>query len=422
MRNYLNSRTLPLILLSGSSVSLWAVDLPEAVLVDPTFVNSSLVGQNVTPLEESSNKSSWKKAMSPLLKFFTKKDLKTFLVKAYPEEYLKIEEINGYEEISYSEKLSGELSKHTQTYDIEKARELAKLAYCARPEECGVDISSLKLKTFQAETGLFSSSLSHCGFVGERDETFLVSIRGTMTLSDWGTNINSGIWDGIRDPALLGISGQVHSGFYHYGKSVFENIWPDLLIRINERFQSWIQTQPRDLSKEEINKGYANILKNTNFEIQGHSLGGAGAQIVALMIKKDLQDKIFQIDGTSNFDSNLKLFTFEAPRVCNKQAAVEFDNFVGKQNHIRVIQKDPSAYLLHTDPVTSVSPGALGFKHTGTLFLNELETKEDRESASFHLHSMAPIKSVDQGFEKGEKNVSTMRKVFRGVKKLFSRQ
>ncbi len=314
---------------------------------------------------------------------------------------------------------------HIQTDELEMARQLAKLSYTSEDFLDPSMKASMKYKAFEAKTGLFSSEQSHCGFVAQKeDETFIVSIRGTRmtSLNDWGTNINTGIWDGIKDPALLGISGQVHTGFYKYGKSVFENIWPDLLVPIDQKFQAWIQTQPSNVSMEEINKGYVNILKNVKFEIHGHSLGGAGAHIVALMIKKALQDKIFYIDGTSSFDSDVKLFTFESPRVCNRQAAAEFDKFIGKENHIRVIQKNPSAYIFHTDPVTGVSLGAFGFKHTGTLFVNELQTKEDRESAEFHLHSMAPIKDVQQGFEKGEKNVSTMKKIFAGVKKLFFRQ
>jgi hypothetical protein len=81
--------------------------------------------------------------------------------------------------------------------------------------------------------------------------------------------------------------------------------------------------------------------------------------------------------------------------------------------------------------VTSLSPGAMGYKHTGTLYVKEIETEEDYKKAKSHLHSMAPIKDNEilTGLQKGRDHVSntqnvtnTVKKVFGSVKNFFWRQ
>lgn len=326
------------------------------------------------------------------------------------------------------EYLSKIQSEQTKSYDIEIGRRIANLAYESNLDEMkqSFELEHLSdVKGFQAKTGLFSSKFSDCGFVAQDGDKFVVGIRGTVTSYDWGTNFNA---KKISSPETLGIYGKVHAGFYHYAKSAFESIWADLDERLEKRKNDWVAHQqslgktPSDL---EIQNAYIEILNSVDCVVHGHSLGGAAAQILTLMIKKAISDRInglIEAGATVEKDfsqGKIGAFTYESPRPFSSKAAAEFDAVIGEENHIRVIQVQKTAYL-NTDPVTAVSPGFLGFKHTGVKFVQEISTKEQADDAGPVLHTTVKIDNAVKGLASGKHHVSNMQKVknwFGGVKR-----
>lgn len=152
---------------------------------------------------------------------------------------------------------------------------------------------------------------------------------------------------------------------------------------------------------------------------------GAAAQILTLMIKKAISDRINDLmsaGATVEKDfsqGKIGAFTYESPRPFSNEAAAEFDAVIGEENHIRMIQVQKTAYL-NTDPVTSVSPGFLGFKHTGVKFVQELSTPDQVAKAGPALHTTVKAEDTETGLSNGKHHVSNMQKVknlFGGVKR-----
>ncbi len=351
-------------------------------------------------------------------RMMTHSDVQNY-VKSTDENSITEEDDDDWSVVSHNNDYLGSIEIQEQQYDIEIGRRIANLAYESNPEAAigTFDVAHLSdIKAFQAQTGLLYSQTSDCGFVAQDGDKFVVSIRGTVTSYDWGTNFNA---RKISSPETLGIQGEVHAGFYKYAKSAFGSIWADLDQRLENRKNDWIARQqslrgnPTEL---EIQNAYIEILNSADCIVHGHSLGGAAAQILTLMIKKAINDRIDDlIDAGATAEKDFSrgkigAFTYESPRPFSHKAAAEFDAVIGEENHIRVIQVKKDAYL-NTDPVTSVSPGFLGFKHTGTKFIEELSTPEKANEAGPVLHTTVKIDSPAQGLINGKNHVSNMQKV-----------
>jgi len=287
-------------------------------------------------------------------------------------------------------------------------------------------IGSFKGKTGW-ELGPLKKETSHCGFIAQKKYSvtekdsqgtessqekkhFIVSIRGTrMTgasvleqLHDWETNFNLRLIEAPADLGLEDSKAKVHSGFYAYGKSIFDSIWLQLRTKILEK------AIPEATTSE--------AKSAVKISVYGHSLGGGGAHIVSLLIKKALKDDKELEEKISISNDSVEVFTYESPRAFNKKGAEAFDKVIGKENHIRVIQKDTRPFgadgrkhVWNTDPATAVPPGFKGFwyKHTGTLCVIYI-TKETAQVAGPLLHATVPIENAQGCLIAGKQHKSNL--------------
>ncbi len=99
-----------------------------------------------------------------------------------------------------------------------------------------------------------------------------------------------------------------------------------------------------------------------------------------------------QID--KKIKGNIKVFSYEAPRVFNKQLAQEFDQYIGKENHIRVVQKRKTKILGWTkyvpDPLTQMPYNELRitYKETGILCPLHVTKEQLEETGKVLIHRM----------------------------------
>ncbi len=295
------------------------------------------------------------------------------------------------------------------------------------------------LKTFTGKTG-WSMDHETVGFVAKNpyNGDYIVSIRGTFTLNlnDWLTNLNTNqkicnhLTCFCKAPAdnenedlksstikveltqQEEIAKKVHDGFYCYARSMLDQIWGDLFSRLKSDF------------KKSGKKNFHDFLMQAKISFYGHSLGGAAAQIIAVMIKNELLHNIEMLadedamedvtaeEISEKIKGNIKVFTYEAPRVFTQALAQTFDDFIGKENHFRMIQKmrktpDYGHPFTNTlvdllsqddfpwedeewiaDPVTQFPVG--DFAHTGTLFEIVVDYAKDHDKVGSFLHTSIP--------------------------------
>ena len=183
------------------------------------------------------------------------------------------------------------------------------------------------IDTFEGETG--TRVKSHFGFIAREGDDIIISIRGMLSFNDLKTDLAFFKLDAEK----IGIKGKLHRGFYHHGKSIFENLMTKNIFK----------TLPQD----PVNK----------IRIYGFSAGGAAAQVVGVLMKKKYPKAV------------IKIYSYGSPRVFDKKAANAFDDLIGVENHIRVMQKSKSGTFNRRDLITKLPPRSLGFTHAGTLCL-----------------------------------------------------
>lgn len=134
---------------------------------------------------------------------------------------------------------------------------------------------------------------------------------------------------------ILPEGGLVHRGFYLY----FNELWDDLYTDIFTTSMELVR-----------NGGFEDVdFKDVKVTVVGHSLGAALASLTALRLRKFSRM------------NNVRVITYESPRVFNRKGAQHYEAVVGYGRTLRIHQK-------HQDPVTMVPLGSCGFKHVGVPF------------------------------------------------------
>ena len=179
-------------------------------------------------------------------------------------------------------------------------------------------------------------------------DSIVISYRGTYNLSNIISDAKF-----LKDPLtdLIACSGcKVHTGF----KSGFDSL---------------------EIKMQEDLKSIQDLHSNAKIIVTGHSYGGALASLKAISLEKS--------------GYKVSLITFGSPRVGND----EFSEYANKHitgDNIRVTYQD--------DPVISIPPTSLSFKHLGTeiqfynkkeyyLFPKNFDRQNNVDSTSFYDHS-----------------------------------
>ena len=342
------------------------------------------------------------------------------------------------DEIQYGREVAGFAYKHSSVKKEKYIQEFPRMN------------DLIDLKIFKGKTGIHNDIETPCGFVAKNPENgvIIIAIRGTngiFATADWFTNFKmyqlssehlTPVWEDEEDTiekkldkiqvdlsAPINNSKKVHAGFYRYAHSIIHPIWADLFQRLRDDFEK---------SRDQY---FYKFLQKAKISLYGHSLGGAASQILALMIKNELLDQIEKFKKVEDHNDennmnviaetikgNIKVFSYEAPRVFDPNLAKDFDDAIGVKNHIRIVQKSRLKYggdfvfenaseLLYktqksilsffegdtidieksewvVDPATLAPFG--NFKETGLLCEIMIEKVEDRLKAGPVLHDMIP--------------------------------
>jgi len=221
-------------------------------------------------------------------------------------------------------------------YDISLAAKLADMAYKVYGDESKLDLSEIQEEGYSAtpfygETGHtaltnFFVARSKMGFMVESENEIIVAIRGSVSKADMLTDAY--IWNSwLQKEAFNGEEkGRVHVGF-------------------NRTFESF-----KDELSRLILSGLLKGKKRVTFV--GHSMGGALANLAALYFARLAQEKEIH-------DLEIKLVSFNAPRLGSKNFADKLHELIGKENIARFTtgtREGVSTFIL----------GSFGFKHAGT--------------------------------------------------------
>lgn len=141
----------------------------------------------------------------------------------------------------------------------------------------------------------------------------IIAFRGTKVAENWWTNLD----------ALINFGG-THAGFHN----AFKSIRPEVFAHLNKYAE-----------KQGI------FLKDLNFTVTGHSLGGALATLCSFYLAKKMECE------------KIRVITYGSPRVFSKfLKAPIYENLLGEST-LRVHQKD--------DKVGGMPLGLAGYKHVG---------------------------------------------------------
>lgn len=219
--------------------------------------------------------------------------------------------------------------------DLKRAALFAKLAYTNNDE---IERQQLKDEGFGEENtkdGLKNKGYDHhriktkdlSADIYIKDGEVSIAFRGTKETLNWIRNLNS---SKTHERGFFRDRGRAHRGF----TKAFKEIWP--LIEKQVRFS----TAGTDF-------------KDINFNLVGHSLGGAMATLGGLYLKKIVEAE------------NVKVTTFGSPRVFNTTQAKEYEELMG-QDTVRVVQQNK-------DPITAVPPKTSAYQHVGVKVQVELD-------------------------------------------------
>lgn len=147
--------------------------------------------------------------------------------------------------------------------------------------------------------------------------------------------------------------GRLHGGFYHGARSLI----PKLSSVLDEHA-----------------KKQGKSLHDYNFNITGHSMGGAIGKITALYMNKEWKIS----------PDKMRVTTFGDPRTFDVKAASIYDEALGK-NTVRISEYGQ-------DIVSQIPTGSMGFKHVGELI--KIKTPE-----GYGSHAM-------NGYQKGLKEIT----------------
>ncbi|ORZ35862.1 hypothetical protein BCR44DRAFT_24819 [Catenaria anguillulae PL171] len=159
-----------------------------------------------------------------------------------------------------------------------------------------------------SRTGATAAPHSFSVWVPE-EETVVLCIRGTMNLEDTLTDLLA-----IMEPFLGGVT---HAGFKRCAEYVYERQLPDLRSALA-------------------------LYRPKRLLITGHSLGGAVATLVAMLLRtRDASDLRFLACGTDpNPDAfRIECLTYASPPCVNQELAAQFPDFVGVVNDTDVVPR-----------------------------------------------------------------------------------
>jgi hypothetical protein len=304
------------------------------------------------------------------------------------------------------------------TEEADRAVDFADLAYKAynndqkyRDLKANYEAQGYTIAPIHGETGHLSWTnlfvkKTTIGLALTKGDEAVLAFRGTKNASDTITdlgvyNVGKAVTNVVKNVAnkVAGLFGLptvsatseesdengVHSGF----KATFDSYKPQL-------------TQIFDQLKTD------NVKKTT---IVGHSLGGALAQLTA----SDLADKAKKTDS----DMQMKVATFNAPRVGNSRFAAKLDESLGgSQNNARFTNGSREA-------VASAVPGSIDFKHAGrNVIVDEspdrglLGNLWDKTKNVFYNHKLEGFKDGKAG--RAVENLNNAPYVHKGVKQQLS--
>ena len=295
--------------------------------------------------------------------------------------------------------------------EVQYGRELAGFSYNYSPEdeikyltEFPQMAELVSKKSFKGKTGIYNNVETRCGFIAENphNEEFIVAIRGTNGLSsfaDWATNLKmyqivpeyfqESSFDFLKGDVVKNNPKKIHAGFYRYACSMIDSIWNDISERLNAKFE------------ESDSFSFSQFLQTVKISLYGHSTGGSVSQVVALMIANELIQKINEenqkkqeeimdvMEISQNIRGNIKVFTYAAPKIFNSHFADVFNEIIGVENHVRIVQKSRRFF----DPTILFPIG--NFKQTGTLCEIYIDKKEDLWNAGPILHDMIPHITIE---------------------------
>jgi hypothetical protein len=157
-------------------------------------------------------------------------------------------------------------------------------------------------------------------YIFTRGNKVVIAYHGTRSRQDVATDINAA----FTIPDYLPNGYRVHAGFSH----ALEESWDDLYVKLQQHLKQ------NNLS-----------INDVEFDITGHSMGGALAKLAALRLN--------QCSGINK----IKVATFGDPRVLASETAELYNKELGHQT-LRIVQH-------YRDPVPMVGPGIAGYKHVG---------------------------------------------------------
>lgn len=225
-----------------------------------------------------------------------------------------------------------------------KAQELT--SFLSEQEAKGAQVTIFEGDTGHTVVSNLYVTRSKMGFVLETEESLFVAFRGTVTAADVLTDLY--IWNMWMQKDYFNGNGRgrVHVGF----NKTFESIKP--------RLEKIIFDALRQSKKTVI--------------FAGHSMGGALANLAALWLAQE--SKAYGI-----FDLDIKLVTFNAPRVGSESFSTLLHQHIGLNNTARFTNGE-------REIASMIVFGTLGFKHAGTnVVLNNTGTSRiaDHRMAGF---------------------------------------
>lgn len=249
---------------------------------------------------------------------------------AKPQRSFNIEIFNAYVATNFPDEVGFISGLSFEPEDIRIFANIAYLSYTARRSKLFATYKPLgwNIQKFPGTSALGSGHIA--GLVMGKGNLIILAFHGTESAGD-----------AITDAAFvkasaseLGLSGSVHRGFLE----AFKSSWP----AIKKQIMAYAKKHVKDV-------------KQLEYIVVGHSLGGALASLGAAKIASDSDLVLAKPNTQSN---QVKAFTYASPRAFEEKAARNYNSKIGISNTVR--------FWISGDPVTTVPLGLLGYKHVGT--------------------------------------------------------
>lgn len=240
-----------------------------------------------------------------------------------------------------------------------KAAELNEADFRAFGQQFHPDIDAPTIKMLHGISGLFNPALSGFGYVarlkGIRSNELVLSTRGTLTASDWGTDLHANSTQGPTGHS-------VHKGF-------------------QGTFQSYIRQVESFIDIRKLG------FKPTVIHCMGHSLGGALANLNAAALRE--------------LGYNTVMYTLAAPRVGQVPYAEFLSNRFSESNVFRVSNESDPVPMVSCFPYVH-APYLFGtyLLEGGALKINPMNHKIGKGYVGIQGKTWAQLKSASQARQK----------------------